>query len=237
MTFLRPTILIRCRSSSVDSTPDVLTLRISPISAARHRLLVGDHRQRFERGHRELVARTARGTGAAPSRAYSGRVVIWNPPATSARCSPPRSRSRPSPPRAPPARLPSARRSAACSSMRGVSGSGDANTSASITAFSCDSSIRGFSSSTAGTDDTPWLLAFGLPPLRFPRGFRRRRPPSGRPRCRSRPPHRRSRRRPRRCRQRLRPYRSAARHRCLVVRVRSFRCPSSVGGSTWAAAR
>ena len=33
-TCLRPTILIRCRSSSVLSTPDVLTPRISPISSA-----------------------------------------------------------------------------------------------------------------------------------------------------------------------------------------------------------
>ncbi len=54
-TCLRPTILIRCRSSSVLRTPDVLTPRISLISSGGNRLLVGDHRQRFERLHRQLL--------------------------------------------------------------------------------------------------------------------------------------------------------------------------------------
>ena len=56
-TCLRPTILIRCRSSSVLRTPDVLTPRISVISSGGDRLLVGDDRQRLERLHRQLLRR------------------------------------------------------------------------------------------------------------------------------------------------------------------------------------
>ena len=57
-TCLRPTVLIRWRSTSVDSTPPLLlTPRISAISGRRDRLLVGDHRERLERLHRQLLRR------------------------------------------------------------------------------------------------------------------------------------------------------------------------------------
>ena len=56
-TCLRPTILIRCRSSSVLRTPAVLTPRISVISSGGNRLLVSDDGERFERLHRQLLRR------------------------------------------------------------------------------------------------------------------------------------------------------------------------------------
>ena len=57
-TCLRPTVLISWRSTSVDSTPPLLlTPRISAISGGGDRLLVGDHRQRLERLHRQLLRR------------------------------------------------------------------------------------------------------------------------------------------------------------------------------------
>ena len=65
MTFLRPTILIKWRSISVDDAGGVDAADVANLRGG-DRLLVGDHRERLERRDRQLLRSTARETAGGP---------------------------------------------------------------------------------------------------------------------------------------------------------------------------